>query len=88
MQNEIKDILNNPNLSFKAKGLFFVFLQKYGTEFEISRPEILLLSEKDKAIATYNAIKELEVAKLLKISYVRNGGKIKSIKINLTFEPI
>ena len=85
---QISNILNNPNLSFKAKGLFILFFQKYGTEFEISRQEILSLSTKDKAIATYNAIKELETAKVLKRTYLRNGGKIYTIKINLTFETI
>lgn len=82
---QINNILNNQNLSLKAKGLFIVFFQKYGTEFEISRQEILLLSNQDKAIAIYNAIKELESAKVLKRTYIRKNGRIYTIKINLTF---
>ena len=82
---KIEKILNNENLSFKARGLFCVLLKNYGTEFEISRQEILSLSEHDKLIATYNAIKELEKFGILERKYIGKGIKRK-LKIKLIFK--
>ena len=81
-------VINDMNLSFKARGLFCMLLNQYGTEFEISREEILSLSKKDGSISNYRAIKELDEVGLLKRSYIRKNGKIYTIKINLTFETI
>lgn len=88
--NEIKtDFTQIPNailhrdISLKARGLFYTLLQLYGKEFEISREKLISLSEKDKSIATYSAIKELEEAGLLKRIYF---GKIRKINFILTLE--
>ncbi len=70
----IDKILLDTKLSFKARGLLYVLFNQYGTEFEISRAEILSLSENDKSIATYTAIKELERASLIKRSHTRTGN--------------
>lgn len=84
-QCDINSILLHESLSFKARGLFYTLLQIYGIEFEISRQEILTLSEKDKLIATYNAIKELENFGILERKYIGKGIKRK-LKIKLIFK--
>lgn len=84
-QCNINSILLHESLSFKARGLFYTLLQVYGIEFEISRQEISTLSEHDKLIATYNAIKELEKFGILERKYIGKGIKRK-LKIKLIFE--
>ncbi len=78
-------LINDMSLSFKAKGLFYTLYNKYGAEFEISRQEILSLSEHDKLIATYNAIKELEKYGILEKKYIGKGIRRK-LKIKLIFK--
>ena len=80
---QIPNAILQRDISLKARGLFYTLLQLYGKEFEISREKLISLSEKDKSIATYSAIKELEEAGLLKRIYF---GKIRKINFILTLE--
>jgi hypothetical protein len=75
---------NFNNLSLKARGLLSSMINLYNKEFEISREEILQIGLPDKEIATYNALKELELHKIITKSYI-GKGKNRKLKIIIDF---